>query len=276
MRGADVIDVNVISNAGSIGRRKIIAIHREGFTLPQRGFQQDRNDPQVRIMVLSQSPIRRATGHVEISQCDAPEGGIRLHEVSEQILDQQLRPAIRIAGPLRRLLVHGQAIGNSIGRTSGAKDESLHSGDFHGLQEMNRARRVVLQVPARMPNRFANITQRREVHDRLDFMLTHHGGQLFRVRQIHLIERRITMDGIPMAPREIVDHDNVLPLLHQLPHAMRANVPRSASDQDPHFFRPLRLLADRNLRWRFGLAPSDPINQGRLQAIDTSFDLEIQ
>ena len=169
-----------------------------------------------------------------------------------------------------------EAFRNSVGRTGGAEDKPLHSGNFHGLQEMNRARRVVLQVPARMPDRFANITQRREVHDRLDFMLAHYGGQLLRVRQIYLIERRITMDGIPMAPRAIADHHNVLSVLHQLPHAMRANVPRSASDQDSQFFRPLRLLADRNLRWRFGLAPSDTINQGRLQAIDTSFDIEIQ
>ena len=66
--GREIFDMNVIADAGTVGRIVIGAENPYRFQFPVNGFQHQRNEMRFRQMALADRSVRRTAGGIKITQ----------------------------------------------------------------------------------------------------------------------------------------------------------------------------------------------------------------
>ena len=94
--------MNVVADAGAVGRVVVGAEDHDALALPQRRLQTDRDQVRLRIMVLAETTTGVAPSHVEVSQCREGESGARgVKVVAEHLFHDELGAAVGVDRSLR-------------------------------------------------------------------------------------------------------------------------------------------------------------------------------
>src|SRR5260221_6263058 len=86
VRGDKILDVDIVTDACSVGRRIIVAVDADIGSLTQGALQCQRNQMRFWRMILTERAIERGSSRVEVSQYDAA-NSIGLRVVVDGALD---------------------------------------------------------------------------------------------------------------------------------------------------------------------------------------------
>src|ERR1019366_6511369 len=134
VRLGQVEDVDVIADAGAVGRGVVGAVDF-AMRLPAQGdLQHVRDEMRLDAMVLAEPDAR--AGGVEVAACD------ELQPVSplipqEHFLEHQFRFAIRVDRALEQIFGHGHAVGRAVGGAGRTEDELLHGALHCGVEQLH-------------------------------------------------------------------------------------------------------------------------------------------
>src|SRR5262249_37893652 len=90
-----IIDMNVVAEAGPIGRRVVRAEDLDGWPLSHRGLDDEWNEMRFGIVVLANTPIGTGARRVEVAECRIAPLVCR-GIVGERALDSELTGAVGI------------------------------------------------------------------------------------------------------------------------------------------------------------------------------------
>jgi len=115
VRAAEVVDVDVVAEAGAVGCRVIGAENLQGRALAGGGVDGERDEMRLGIVIFADRAVLGCAGGVEI-----PEGGeaqaVGEGERLEQVFDVELGLAIRIDWRLGECFHHRHFFRNAVGR----------------------------------------------------------------------------------------------------------------------------------------------------------------
>ena len=174
-----IVDVDVIANAGAVGRGIVVAENRDVFALPERHLQHDRNQVRLGRVVLAHVALRARAGGVEVTQRRVAQA-VGRGVIGQRLLDDQLGEAVRIDRPLRLFLGDRHSLRRAVGGRGAGKDDLLDVRGPHGFQQPQAADDVVLIILGRIVDRFADQRERREVHHRVDLLFAQHAATAVR------------------------------------------------------------------------------------------------
>src|SRR5437879_13504819 len=140
--------VRVVADGSAVWSGIIRPVNFESRFLSESRVNGERNKMSFRRMVLSQLTIRVGTGSVEITQ-GCPAQAVRFSIPGEDAFYHPLGLTIRINRGLDVLLANGNACGNAVGRAAGRKNNVLHTGVRHGIQQPQRVGHIVANILAR-------------------------------------------------------------------------------------------------------------------------------
>ena len=130
-------NVNVIADARAVRRFVIGAVNLDVRFLAERDFQDIRNEMRLEAVIFAK--FCRGAGSVEITQRDETQP-VNLVVPAQDFFEDQFRFAVWIDRPLRRGLVDRHALGRAESRAGGRKDEVLHAGFDHGVEQVHAVR----------------------------------------------------------------------------------------------------------------------------------------
>lgn len=73
VRLGQILHVDVVANAGTVGRGPVLSEERQRPATPQRGVNGERDQVRLRIVVLGEFARRVCPCGIEVAQCGIPE-----------------------------------------------------------------------------------------------------------------------------------------------------------------------------------------------------------
>ena len=124
VRLREVNDVDVIADAGAVGRGIIGAVNFALCGLAKRDLEDVGDEMSFDAVMFAE--FFAGAGGVEIAEGDEFEP-VNLVIPVQHLLEHQFGFAVGIDGALREVLGHGDAVGRAVGGAGGAEDEFFHS-----------------------------------------------------------------------------------------------------------------------------------------------------
>ncbi len=233
MRGDQIRHVDVIANAGAVGRRIVRAEHLDFVAQAKRGLGRDLDEVGGGSRRLAGAQLRVGARHVEIAQDHVIEA-VRRARVAQDGLGHQLRGAV---GGHRRgsvVLAHRNVRRIAIDRGGRGKNETAHAALDRALDQAARIRGVVAVVLERIGDRLRHHHRCGEMDDRVNAVP---GDELCDERLIAGVavdENRSRGDRPVESGREIVEHDHALAGVDERMNHVASDVAGAAGDQDRH------------------------------------------
>ena len=256
--GVDKIsNMHIVADAGSIGRRIVLAEDGDVRTPSQRDFEANWNEMGFGSMVLAEAPAFVRARHIEVAQRDCRQrGGIVDGGAgsAQHGLKLQLRRAVGIDRSLRGGLGDGHRLRSrlAIGRRRRGEDDAAHARFAHRPQQRDAARGVGGEVVERALHALADISQCRKVKHRLDLPIGQGPGQRVGVGKVSLDEGQPVaasltqrIDRPAMTAKQVVDDGHRMPVVKKTQAGMGADEAGTAGDQRSHGGKP-----GWKLRWK--------------------------
>src|SRR6185437_8330646 len=232
MGGGEVVDVDVIADAGSIGSGIIVAEDRDSLALPERRLQDDRNQVRLGRVVLAQIPLGAGAGGVEVAQRRISEA-VGPCVVGQRALDDQLGEPVGIDGLLRLLLGDWNPFGFAVGGGRAGEYDLQDAGRAHRFEQRQAGDHVVLIILGRVRHRLADQGESGEVHHRLDLALAQSGGNSLAIGQF-AFDQPPGRNRQAVAERKIVVDPDFVSGAGEQPHGVAADITGAAGDEDVH------------------------------------------
>mmetsp|Transcript_8723 Transcript_8723/g.28817 ORF Transcript_8723/g.28817 Transcript_8723/m.28817 type:complete len:374 (+) Transcript_8723:809-1930(+) len=160
--------VDVVPHAGAVLGRVVRAVDGEVRPLPDRDLldvgHQVVWDPLRRLADLA-----RAVGadRVEVAEQDHVPALVRLVEVLQDVLDEELRASVRVGRARGEVLGDGHRRGVAVHSRGGGEDDALAVALLHRLDQVERACNVILVVEDRLRHALADSLEPSEVNHRV-------------------------------------------------------------------------------------------------------------
>ena len=229
---AQVVDVDVVADAGPVGRLVVGSVDLDVGALAHRRLDGQRNQVRLRAMILAAKTVVARAAGVEI-----PQGRIvqpaRAALVVAHPLHGPLALPVGVDRGLGHLFRDGNGPGHAVDGRRAAEDELAHAGRLHRRQQVLRVRRVVPVVLQRLTNRLAHLNPRGEMHHRLDTPLLQGLNEQIVVGQVADDHLHVS-DGGTMALAEIVENDRLMALAGQQGGHVAADIAGAAANKYPH------------------------------------------
>ena len=160
--------------------------------------------------------------------------------MAQRPLDHQLGLPVGVDRLLRVRFRNRHFDRLAVGRAGRREDDEAPLLRRHRLEHAERADDIVAVIPRRLPNRFADVEKRREVHDREDVVAAQRAPYRRHVRDVPLDQFAVP-DGLAMTGHQVVEHDDAMAGLLQRLGGVAADVARAAGDEDAspgHLLKP--------------------------------------
>jgi len=227
MRFGEVAHVNVIPNAGAIGRGMFGPENGKGFASAKGGLQDARDEMGFGVMMLAE--FCSGTGGVEIAEDYG--FGVGLFRVPFQhLLKHSLGFTVGIDRPLRGGLGDGDGFGDAVGGAGGTENKFAHAKLRRAMQEVECVGGVVLKILERALHRFTHQRAASKMQNGFWLRLLEHRTQGGEIANIRLMKSCFGCHSGTMAEGKIVHHRDSVPLRQQMLHADTANITRAAGD----------------------------------------------
>src|SRR4051812_19434116 len=228
VRVGEVLDVDVVADAGAVRGRVVLAVDGEVVARARRDLQRDRDEVGLRGVPLAQA--EGGAGHVEVAQAHRGEAvGRRVG--GQHVVDGQLRGAVGVGRRGDGVLADRHLLRLAVGGRGGGEDDPPAVGRAHRLEQRQRAADVDVPVLLRRLLRGADEALGREVQHRLGPDVGQHRR---RVVQRRLDEPRPGRDGVGVPGREVVEHRDLVAALEQRSRDYAADVAGPTGDENAH------------------------------------------
>ena len=164
MRLSEIGHMNVVTNAGAIGRGIVGAEDLQFRSGAGRRAESERDEVALRLMQFADFSAFVRSGGIEVAQAGEAKPVTTIVSF-QRVFEKKLGNAIGIHRLPGSVLGDRNAGWFSVNRAGGGKDYFLHSGIDCGVQQGKPAFHVVPEVFSRVRNRFANVSVSREMHD---------------------------------------------------------------------------------------------------------------
>ena len=242
MRRRQIAHMDIVADAGPVGRGVVVAEDGDVRARAGRGLQHQRDQVCLGVVLLAR--LARCVGArgVEIAQRHRRHS-VGCTSIPQDHLAHQLGAAVGIDRLLPHVLDHRQPLGQAVGRAAAGKDDRAHVVGTHRLDERHHGSDVVAVVQRGLAVGFADIDQAREVDHGLRPMALQHRVERDGVVEIAALERPpLHRPGV--AGAQVVVDDRRVTGLGQRLAGVRADIARASCDQDLHC-KPLRSTAAR-------------------------------
>ena len=224
----EIVDMNVITDAGAVGRGIVFAKKLEWAAFSGDGFQSGGNEMSFRIVQFADRATLVGAGGIEIAQADraqAVSASVRF----KRVFEKQFRHSVRINGLAGSVFSDGNPGGNAVDGASGRKYESFHAGIERGVEKSESSFYIVVKIFARILHALADLGIGSEVHDASD--------AIERARELGSVgdggfDKFKTFCEKTMATGEIVVNEYVVTVTAQSMRGVRADIAGSADYQD--------------------------------------------
>ena len=231
VRVGDVRDVDVVADAGAVRGVVVAAEDPDLGAQAERHLQQDRD--QVRFGHVVFAALRRRPAGVEVAERDVAQA-VRRRVPRQRPLERQLRGAVGVDRPQRRVLGDRGPLRLAVDRGGRRKDQTPHVGGPHGVQQVEAAGYVDLEELRRFGRRLADQRLGRQVRHRVRAHRGHHLREPGAIAQVALEERRPGRHGRAMPVREIVERGDRVAVREQALGHHAADVSGRAGDENCH------------------------------------------
>ena len=158
-------DVDVVANAGSVGRGVVFAVNANGRSASEGHVQNQRDEVGFRLVGFTAGdavwPLGRPS-HVEIAQRGVVQA-VNAVEPGEHMFNQQLGFAVSVGGLKARIFLNRHALRFTINRSGGGKDEPARSVGKHSFKEGEGGGGVIAEVDFGLDHGFAGFDESGEV-----------------------------------------------------------------------------------------------------------------
>ena len=219
--------MDVVTHAGTISCRIVVAKNAHMVALPVRDLQHDGDEVRLGVMRLADLAGHMRAAGVEVAQRHKVDA-VRDGRPVEHPLHGELRLTVAVGRMGRIGLQNGDALRLAVGRGSRGKDDVFDTVLDHALQHRPRAAEVVVVILERIDHALANLRVRGKVDDRVDLFAGKDVVAEFLVPNIALVEARLGMHRSPEACLQIVRHDNVVAVVNEFIYGVTADVAGAA------------------------------------------------
>lgn len=230
--GGEVVDVDVVSDAGAVGGGVVGAENGDSFDVTADGHEDAGDKVGFGVVVLADAAIKVTATSVEVAEEDRLEakGGFA---VAEDALEHEFAGAIGVDGILGVRLVHWHGNGVAIGGAGRGEDEAFAGVLLHGFEKGEGAGDVVAVVFEGGFDRFANVAVGGKVKDGFGLVLGKELIEKGRVVEVALNEGdAIVWEGIQVAVDEVIEDDNGLTEAEEVLDGVRADVAGAAGNEE--------------------------------------------
>ncbi len=228
-----ILNVDVVSNTGAVGRVVVGSKNLDLFAPAERDHQHIRNQVRFRIVVFADSRVGARPGGIEIAQGDEPKIPSR-SRIGQSPFDRELGPSIRTLRHSAHIFDKRHATGNAIDGTGGAKDELADIVALHSRQQPDRIAHIVVIELERFQHRLPYLDKRGEVDDGLKLFTRKNIVQQCSVRKIAFAQACIRTHRGCVSRRKVVQHDDLVTSTQQGTDGMAADVAGASGDQNFH------------------------------------------
>ncbi len=165
VRRRQVLDVDVVTDRGAVGRLVVGPIHLDVRGVADRRPQHVRDQMCLGVVVLP--GIAACSCDVEVAQAHRAQP-IGAAEVADHPIDRELRSAVRVRRQCRRVLRYRDLIGLAVDRRRRGEDEQRDGRGHHRLEQIQGASDVGAVVTLGPGNRLTHERQRGEVQDAIE------------------------------------------------------------------------------------------------------------
>ena len=224
-------DVDVVSHASAV-RRGIILTENADIVASMVGdLQNYRDKVRLGIVRLAYLTALVRACRVEIAQRHVFET-VRLVVVLHKLLHHKLGLTVNTRRMLRALFRDETVTAISVRCRRRGKHKVFYATSNHSVQKRKRACHVVVIILGGIGHTLTDERERRKVNDGIHVIFLESGLQKFHIKDIALDERHALGHGFDMSGRKIVVYDNVHIALFEFSYAMRADIARSACNQN--------------------------------------------
>src|SRR6056297_2894599 len=185
MGASQIIDMNVIPDAGAVARGVVVAEHLQTLPVAGRGLEYVWDQMGFRVVRFSDPAANRGPGGVEVTQAHRRKIGSRAR-ISQDLLDHQLAPAIRVHRNPRMRFLNEFRHGFAEDRRGRREHQLLDAVALHRLQQRDRAGHVIVVILQRLHDRFANQRLGAEMHHGIESALREKGIQCRAIANVGL------------------------------------------------------------------------------------------
>ena len=228
VRARQIADVDVIADAGSVGRFVVGAKNRDEFAFALRDLQNQRN--QMRFGMVGFALVCGRAGGVEIAQAGVTQS-VDLVKPLEHLLDEEFGFAVSIRRMNGIVFFDRSAIGSSEQRCGGAENETRHFLRKNNFQKRERVRRVVAKILLRILHRFAGFDGSGHVNDAVEFIFLEDAIECGAIAGVAFDEFRALGHGGFVSVAEIVVDDDVVAALQEFGGDDTADVSGASGDE---------------------------------------------
>src|SRR5581483_5732533 len=136
-------DVDIIPDAGAVGRGIIGAVNLALGGLAERDFEDVRDEVGFDAMMFAE--FLAGAGGVEIAEGDKLEA-VDLVIPVQHLLEHELGFAVGVDGTLGQIFGHRDAVGGAVGGAGGTEDELFHFGFDGGVQQLQAVADIIMKI----------------------------------------------------------------------------------------------------------------------------------
>src|SRR5664280_2719362 len=225
-----ILDVNVVPDAGSIGRWVVVAEDRHLARL--LGCAQNDGD-QVSLRRVHLPKEAAGARDVEVAQDHAPQA-ISVAVPRDRRLNAALGLAVGVDRPYWIRLEDGRPLGHAVSRGSGAEHDSLDPGQTHSFEQVDAAADVLAEVLGRIDHRFPNEGFRGAVKDGVDLPAPEEPGHGLTVAVGAYLKSRALGNGGSVSGGKVVEHRDFVAGGNEGLDGDRPDITGAAGDEDAH------------------------------------------
>ena len=145
-------------------------------------------------MIFADRRVLGGTGGIKIAEGGKAES-VGMSEGFEGVLDVELGLTVGIDRRLRHRLDDRHAGGDAIGGAGGRENKFFYTVKVHRAEQAERGDHVVEIIFERVGDGFADVGERREMHDGLDFFSHEDIADRLFIAQIGCVVRHLGTDG---------------------------------------------------------------------------------
>ena len=223
--------MDVVANAGAVGRRIVGTEHGQRGAAPERGIDHERQQVGLGLVGLAERAVRVRARGIEVAQCRPAQpvcDAVRL----ECVLDGELRCAVRIDRLRACGLGDRNLVGHAVDRGRRREQERADLAVQHAIEEREALRQVAVEVEAGLLHRLADLDLAGEVSDRLDAMVAQEARDELAVGDVAAHDLDVRGELRRRAGREIVEHDDLAAAGVRGAREVRPHVAAAARDED--------------------------------------------
>ena len=147
--------MDIVTNASSVWRRVVRAVDCDVVAHPLCGFQNERDQVRLRIVILPDRAVQRSTGSIEVAQSHIRET-VGIRKIAHHMLYDELCASIDIGRIMREIFFNRRFFGFAVYRGRGREYDLGDACFLHAKKQVERPFDVICIILGRIHHGFSD------------------------------------------------------------------------------------------------------------------------